>query len=432
LPVTGKSIALTRENIRYCLFQEVRVEALGPLTAAVDLAIFNALVNDWNARCALALYPPADKVAVDAELLERRAAIETEGREFASKWRRRMAVRIGTSSAGASVARVSAAAAGNGAQPPFGEMPPEMSTPPAVVTAQLFLNDAAALAPSRPPSLMLLHTYVAARVQRRLNELGYTIMPMDGTWGPMSRMALRRFKQANGLLWDDALDAETAARLFSMAAVSSPPVDAAQSENGALTFEAVYPPPAGATMNPLNRTDASTIQRRLAALGYGVGDVGVWGAASRATLREFKATNHLPNDDEWDAATEAALNSEGPASVAGSFVARWPKRPIVCDSGSAAGNDLMPKTALQSEDSRATGDPKSSCRAAAIMTDPSGAASARALPTSTGAAPAAGNGGVGGRPAEIAPGSRNAGPRVAPRPLLPTPAPKSSAPSPSQ
>lgn len=429
-PATGKNIALARDNIRYCLFQQVRVEALGPLTAAFDLTIFDALVSDWNARCGLAVYPPAEKAAIDAELLGRRAIIETEGREFASRWRRRMSARVGSMPTGAVVSPVSATVAtGNGAQPPFSEMPPEMSTVPAVVTAQLFLNDAAALAPSKPPSLMLLHPYVAARVQRRLNELGYTVVPADGAWGPMSRTALKRFKQANGLLWDDALDAETVARLFSMAAVSASGVDAGQPDNGALAFETAYPPPSGATMNPLNRLDAGAIQHRLAMLGYYVGDTGPWGATSRAALREFKVMNHLQNNDEWDAVTEAALNSDGPASVSGTFVARWPKRPVVCDAGLPAGNDVIPRTGgVPLEDSRATGDLKSLCRAV-FVTDAPATASARALPLSVSAASAAGNGATGGRSVETAAGSQNAASRVAPRPAVPMPVPRRPMPS---
>ena len=425
-PVAGSNIALTRDNIRYCLFQQVRLEALGPLTDAVDLAIFDALASDWNARCARAQYPSAEKDAVGAELAWRREALEAQGREFTDRWRRRTAARIGSVPSG--VVAPAAAAASNGAQPPFREMPPEMSTLPAVVTAQMFWNGAAASAPSKPPSLMLLRTYVAARVQRRLSELGYTIAPADGTWGPMSRTALRRFKQANGLLWDDALDAETVARLFSMAAVSRPPQGPGDPDGAALTFEAFYPPPPGATMNPLNRPDARWIEHRLAMLGYYVGEIGLWGAGARAALREFKLMNHLPNDDEWDAATEAALNSEAPGSASDALVARRPKYPIgVCDAGNGAAADVIPNIGMKSEVSRAAGDVGSPCRSGGPMTDPPGMASSGALPVSLGSAPVSANAAVGGHPTENT--GAIAAPRAAPRPPVPLTAPRRSAPS---
>ena len=424
LPVAGSNIVLTQDNIRYCLFQQVRLEALGPLTAATDLTIFDALASDWNARCARAQYPSTERDAIGAELATRRSTLEAQGREFVNRWRRRMAVRIGSTPSGAVAP---AAAASNSAQPPFKEMPPEMSTLPAAVTAQMFWNETVPSTPSRPPSLMLLHTYVAARVQRRLNELGYTIAPADGTWGPMSRTALRRFKQANGLLWDDALDAETVARLFSMAAVNRPPQGRGEPDNAVLTFEAFYPPPPGATMNPLNRADASWIQRRLAVLGYYSGDVGLWTAGSRAALREFKLTNHLPNDDEWDAATEAALNSEAPAAASDALVARRPKHPVVCDTEAAAAGDVIPNIGMKSEDSPATGDLRGRCRSDGPVTEPSATATGRNVPVALGSAPVAANAAGGGRPTENT--NAIAAPHVAPRPPVPVPGPRRSAPS---
>src|SRR5262245_31065030 len=50
-----------------------------------------------------------------------------------------------------------------------------------------------------------------------------------------------------------------------------------------------------------NRSDARFIQRRLRELGYySGGGNGVWGAASRNALRDFKTMNGLQADDRWD------------------------------------------------------------------------------------------------------------------------------------
>src|SRR5437868_12885568 len=80
----------SRANIRFCRFQQVRLEAVGPLTGRAELAVFQALANEWNARCARYGYAAADKHAIDAEVSDRREALETEGRALLSAWRRKI------------------------------------------------------------------------------------------------------------------------------------------------------------------------------------------------------------------------------------------------------------------------------------------------------------------------------------------------------
>jgi peptidoglycan hydrolase-like protein with peptidoglycan-binding domain len=157
----------------------------------------------------------------------------------------------------------------------------------------------------RTPSLALMRADVAMRVQRRLHDLGYTIA-VDGTWGSASRAALRRFKKANGLLGNDAFDAETVTRLFSTMAVAA--ASGQQLEDGTASIETAYPPPQAADMNPLNRSDGQRIQKRLAELGYynGRGE-GAWDTAARTALRRFKAANGLGNSADWDAPAETVL-----------------------------------------------------------------------------------------------------------------------------
>src|SRR5262249_15609537 len=79
-PLRDSKIEFTRANLRYCTFQQIRLEALGPITEGADLVVFNALVDDWNARCAKYRYRAEDKEAVDAEAGKRRALLEVEGR----------------------------------------------------------------------------------------------------------------------------------------------------------------------------------------------------------------------------------------------------------------------------------------------------------------------------------------------------------------
>jgi peptidoglycan hydrolase-like protein with peptidoglycan-binding domain len=312
-PPGGTGVDFSRANIRYCTFQQIRLEALGPITEGADLVVFNALVEDWNARCTKYRYRPEDKDAVDAEAGGRRALLEVEGRALMNGWRRKIVTTVQQRPAGLDAGEIAAVV---GATPESAAKPEPSSD--AVERLPLLITLGRA-APDdtdrdtglslRTPSLALLRADVAVRVQRRLNDLGYAITPVDGTWGAMSRTALRRFKQANGLLGNDAFDAETVARLFSTSAITA--ATSGRHEDETATIETAYPPPPAAGMNPLNRADGQRIQQRLTELGYysGRGD-GAWGSASRAALRSFKAANSLPEDDEWDAMAEAVLFDE--------------------------------------------------------------------------------------------------------------------------
>ena len=302
-PPGGAPIEFTRANLRYCTFQQIRLEALGPITEGADLVVFSALVEDWNGRCTKYGYRSADKDAVDAEAGRRRALLEVEGRALMNVWRRKVVTTVQQRPASGLDTREPAAAAAA----------PEQTSDaverlPLLITLGRATADVSDREPGfwlRTASLALMRAEVATRVQRRLNDLGYTVAPVDGTWGSGSRAALRRFKKANGLLDNDAFDAETVTRLFSASAIKAA-ADWRPDETTAV--ETVYPPPPSADMNPLNRADGQRIQQRLAQLGYysGRGD-GWWDNASRAALRRFKAANGLGNSEEWDGPLEAVL-----------------------------------------------------------------------------------------------------------------------------
>jgi len=360
-PTSGLKQQFIQANVRYCLFQEIRLEAVRPLTDSADLALFNMLVSDWNSRCGRAHYLASDKSAVDSELVDRRTVLEVEGRSLLMGWRRGMLKPPEPPALAGTIVGPTWEVV-NGA-PPGLDRPAVSAALPPVITGQALPAGAGEDGwGSKEPSLMLLHAYVAARVQKRLNELGYTNTTPDGAWGPMSRNALRHFKQANGLLWDDALDRETVARLFSMAAVSAGAEAAPSADDGAQPFETAYPPPPGAKLNPLNRGDSQWIQQRLADLGYYEGDIdGLWGIAARNGLREFKTTNHLAGDDEWDAATELALKSEGAVRALDSFAARWPARSLFCSAAPVVADDGTVK-AGGSENAKSFAELTSLCR----------------------------------------------------------------------
>jgi hypothetical protein len=316
----------SRANIRYCTFQQIRLEALGPVTEGADLVVFNALVEDWNARCTRFRYRAADKDAVDAEAAGRRALLEVEGRALMNGWRRKIVTTVQQRPASADPETSENV-------PPAREAVERL---PLLITLGRSSADEAERDTGlrlRTPSLALLRGDIATRVQRRLNDLGYTISPVDGAWGTMSRNALRRFKEANGLLGNDAFDAETVTRLFSTSAVTA--ASAGQRDAGTATIETAYPAPPGAAMNPLNRSDGQRIQQRLSELGYyaGHGDGG-WGAASRNALRSFKVANGLSNDEDWSDIAETVLFDEQAVRAADATVGS--ARSSVAPTASAA------------------------------------------------------------------------------------------------
>jgi Putative peptidoglycan binding domain len=84
------------------------------------------------------------------------------------------------------------------------------------------------------------------------------------------------------------------------------------------------PSPAETERDPLNRSDATSIQRRLRDLGYYFGDGnGVWGAGSRKALRDFKSRNGMQEDDRWDRETEERLWSRPAVRAARTFIGGW-------------------------------------------------------------------------------------------------------------
>ena len=62
-------------------------------------------------------------------------------------------------------------------------------------------------------------------------------------------------------------------------------------------------------LNLLDLADATFVQERLRTLGYlEYPPDGIWGAGSRAALRDFRRTRSLGNDDRWDAGDSIRLN----------------------------------------------------------------------------------------------------------------------------
>lgn len=343
-PPVGADIEFTRAHLRYCMFQQARLEAVRPPTRETDLIHYGIFVNDWNLRCAHHRALRADREAVAAELAAHREDLEVEGRRL-MKDAYGMAL-PGREAHAAVLKDVS-----------FPARQAEGTAKPSIVLPTLITEGVSREIEPPPaykswlasPSLRLLNADAAALVQKRLKKLGYFTHMADGVWGPASRAALRAFKKANGLLWDDAFDAETAVRMFSIMAVQAPAKKTKHIANVVAAPESVYPAPFAARMNPLNRADCMEIQTRLAALGFYSGAVnGLWGMGSRTALRNFKIANGLSDDDEWDDVTETALNDPRAAPKAENFAGRWPDDLKSCQTSIAADDGVRIEIAVQS------------------------------------------------------------------------------------
>jgi peptidoglycan hydrolase-like protein with peptidoglycan-binding domain len=188
-------------------------------------------------------------------------------------------------------------------QPQFEPAP---SVPPALAVAP----SASSVIPSR--LLNLLDRADATSVQERLRALGYLEYVSDGIWGAGSRASLRDFRRTMLLGSDDRWDSKTQNALMS----GDAPGAGSRPMTLPVGAETQYPSPPGATRNPLNRSDALWLQRRLRDLGFYRGDSdGTWGFESRSALLDFKQKNALPPNETWDAATEKKLSAAVPPTV---------------------------------------------------------------------------------------------------------------------
>lgn len=151
-PPVGQDLVLSREQIRYCLAEDIRIDgaksALNNYTDA-DVDRFNAMVADYNSRCSSFKYQTNNRGRNDLNSTQRdiepfRSQLQSEGR---SRFVR---------------------------SPSTGSL----SVP----------------APSRPAPDATVQA-----IQRKLNELGYDAGTTDGLMGRGTRSAVIAFQQDRGL-----------------------------------------------------------------------------------------------------------------------------------------------------------------------------------------------------------------------------------------
>lgn len=275
-PPSGIDITLTIENVRYCVREAERLDAIKPrITHEGDqvIQLFNIDINDFNSRCSRYRYVRADMDKVTAELATRKTLTGHEADQRLERWR--------TVAGAPSI------------------QPVPVPTPQTPTDPQPGSETA-----SRHTKLDLLDLEDAAMVQTVLADLGYFDGPRNGTWGPKSKRALYLFKRANGLQDDDGFDGDTEARLFGNSA--TPFTEGGVSDSSHRPY--VYPPPFGAKLNPLNASDAAEINKKLRDLGlYNGKQLEVWSGLSRDALSAFRASRGLPDNTPWDSQVERQL-----------------------------------------------------------------------------------------------------------------------------
>ncbi|MCF1741469.1 hypothetical protein [Paradevosia shaoguanensis] len=90
-PAVGAGKEFNRQNIRYCMYQNARLDAAKSMlvTERSDgvIAAFNQQVDDFNSRCGSYRYYDTDFSAVQSEVGAKRAVLTAEGQAMVQVWR---------------------------------------------------------------------------------------------------------------------------------------------------------------------------------------------------------------------------------------------------------------------------------------------------------------------------------------------------------
>ncbi len=165
-------------------------------------------------------------------------------------------------------------------------------------------------------------------LQRRLKELGYYSMAVDGQYGKGTVAAVKAFQGRNNLKVDGVCGEDTAKLIYSDKAIdagSSVTVPPAVSDTAAPTRTLRK----GDTGN-----DVKSVQNRLKALGYYTAKVdGIFGSGMYSAVRMFQARNSLTVDGVVGSKTVAVLYSDKAiAAGSGSTETVPPQQPVVTPS----------------------------------------------------------------------------------------------------
>lgn len=87
MPPVGTGRSLTRNEVRYCIFQGARLDYIRPMTTNnSQIDRFNALVGDFNARCGNFRYTPGVLESVEGEVASRAATLRADAQRIVASW----------------------------------------------------------------------------------------------------------------------------------------------------------------------------------------------------------------------------------------------------------------------------------------------------------------------------------------------------------
>lgn len=152
-------------------------------------------------------------------------------------------------------------------------------------------------------------------VQRKLSEIGYSTGGADGVWGRNTRNAISNWQRdrgdrVTGYVTNEQLRLLLQGTSVTTPELGNPPISSPGSLSSAQTEASLR----------LTRTQRTTIQRHLTAIGYdaGVAD-GLWGSRTRDAIRAWQRANRLnPTGyvtDEQVKSIAAQANGLGQAPV---------------------------------------------------------------------------------------------------------------------
>ena len=168
-PPVGSNNILSVAQIRWCLREDIRIEALRPLlTTNQEVTVFNTMVNDYNRRCANFRYERAAMDRASREVERIRSQIVAAARQ---EWR---------------------------------STPPSAIRAPSASTSGSFSSDGQSTGRST----------ATREVQNLLTQLGYSPGPVDGLYGPRTRAAIVAFQRDRGMHADGQVSASLRMRLM--------------------------------------------------------------------------------------------------------------------------------------------------------------------------------------------------------------------------
>lgn len=161
------------------------------------------------------------------------------------------------------------------------------------------------------------------QLQTQLTNLGYYDGPISGVFGELTQSAVINFQQRNGLSPDGIVGAETLAAIDRAAAAAT---STTTGDRSAASPPRVPVAAGGVVLLGDTGADVTTVQQRLAALGYYQGAVdGQFGPQTEAALIAFQQAQGLKPDGIVGTATFSALN----APTTPGAIATSPTAPVV-------------------------------------------------------------------------------------------------------